>query len=107
VVRFQLMIWWQSGQHFVDQNAQRIPVYALIIPLLIHDLARVIMSTSILMDGICCPHLWCEVVWSTTQSPGSCSTDFGKSKISYLDMSIRVQQDILRFEVAIYDPVGM
>jgi len=58
-------------------------------------------------DGMCCPHLWCEVVWSTTQSPGSCSTDFGKSKISYLDMPIRVQQDILRFEVAVYDPVGM
>lgn len=55
----------------------------------------------------CCPHLWCEVVWSTAQSPGIPGTYFGKSKIGYLDMSVRVQQDILRFEVAIYDPEGM
>lgn len=47
MVRFQLMIWWQSGQHLIDQNAQRIPVHTLVIPLLVYDLARVIMSTSI------------------------------------------------------------
>lgn len=106
MVRFQLMIWWQSGQHLIDQNAQGIPVYTLIVPLLVYDLATC-HDVNEYSNGTCCPYLWCEVVWSTTQSPGSCSTDFGKSKVSYLDMPIRVKQDILRFEVAIYDPVGM
>jgi hypothetical protein len=75
-----------AGEHLEHEDAEGVPVHRFVV-------------------GLSLDNLWCEVVWCTAQRPGDVRDEFGESKVGELDVSIRVDEDVLGLEIAIDDVV--
>src|SRR5690349_4425957 len=74
---------WESCTHFKHQHPHRPPIHCLAISLGLND-------------------LWCKVIGRSTQCPGHVLWNvLCKPKIRDLDMTHRIQQQVLGLEIAI------
>lgn len=79
--------WWEPSTHFEHEHAHRPPIDGFAVSLGLDD-------------------LWSEVVGRAAEGPGHILGDMlGESKIGDLDVSHRVQQQVLGLEVAVDDCV--
>ena len=79
---------------------------------------------STLLLYLCCPTIWIQhvsaarwtmertyfrrkIIWGSAQGPRYVRTSLREPEIGYFDMTVVVEEDILRFEVAVDDVEGM
>lgn len=74
--------WRKTGQHFVDQNTKRPPVNRFIVSFALN-------------------YFWRQIFWCAAQSPRSVRQFLRKSEIGDLQVSLAVQQKILRFQIPV------
>jgi len=71
-----------TGCHFVDQHSQCPPIDGFVVAFTQDDFR-------------------CEVLWRSTQSPCPAFDSFCKTKVRHLNITLLVDEEVLRFEVAI------
>ena len=81
-VRRLCIKWRIAGEHLEHEHAEGVPVDRFIVRLPLDDLRR-------------------EVVRCTAQRPSDIRDKFGESKVGELDVSVRVDEDILRLEITV------
>ena len=83
---------WVTTEHLIYQGAETPPIHTLIMSRTGH-------------------YFWSHVFWCTTKRVGTgvalIDTLLRQSKIGHLKVAISIQKNVLRFEVAIYDTIGM
>lgn len=48
-------------------------------------------------------YLRCEIIWGTAQCPCCCFARLCEAEISDFDVAVRVEKDVLGFQVAVHD----
>jgi hypothetical protein len=52
-------------------------------------------------------HLRCEIIWGAAERPCCCFARLGEAEISDFDVAVRVEKDVLGFQVAVHDVFAM
>ena len=77
-----------ARKHFEDQHAQRPPVDELVVALALDD-------------------LWSQVLRRAAEGVGAVADDLGKAEVGDLDVSLLVDEEVLRLEVSVGDVHGV
>lgn len=94
----------QTRQHLEYQDTQRVPVDRLVVSLVTDDLGAGSVKRG--CQSADRTHLWGQVIGCAAEGPRNGTTVLCETEVSDFDMSIVIQEYVLRLKVAVYD-VGL